>query len=165
MKRKLARLTSRIRRSTRRIRKARKHNRPGLATKIAKHRKALVAVKRNVQRKLAALAIDWNGCPPLSSEALKDVARLVLRKTDCYITATTNGTHAVGSYHYRRRAIDFGSDGPGDQPEAEAQAALLDHFGATHFRELFGPLGWYVKDGHLIHGRAPDNPNHLHVAI
>lgn len=111
--------------------------------------------------------IDWGGCPalPLSRRKLRSCARTVQSETACYITATTNGVHSSGSYHYSQRAIDWGSNRSDNRPEKKAQRLLLDKYGAKAFRELLGPLGWYVKDGVKHEGHFPQHGDHLHAAI
>jgi hypothetical protein len=82
-----------------------------------------------------------------------------------YVTSTTGGTHSPGSYHYSGRAVDFGSSGPGERPEIEAQNALANAFGDGYFAELFGPDGWYIKNGVRYSGTFPAHHDHLHVAV
>ena len=45
-----------------------------------------------------------------------------------------------------------------------AQNALLDKFGAGHFKELFGPDSWYVKNGVKYSGAFPAHGDHIHFA-
>ncbi len=109
--------------------------------------------------------IDWNGCPrlPLKERKLRGMIRTVLSETACYITATTNGIHTAGSWHYRKKAADCGSGGPGERPEIKAQELLLSKYGVAAFEELFGPAGWYVKQGHKYPGTFPGHGDHLHL--
>lgn len=113
------------------------------------------------------MSIDWNGHPklPLSRRKLRGAIKTVLHETSCYITATYDGRHTPTSWHYRKRAADFGSSGRGEKPEIKAQNLLLRKYGARHFKELFGPDNWYVKDGVLHSGVFPGHSDHLHVAI
>ncbi len=122
--------------------------------------------KRRKARHRRTLRIDWNGCPPLPlrRRKLRRAARIALRH-GCYITATTNGVHAPGSYHYSGRAIDFGSSSASNAPEKKAQAAIYGKFGARKFRELFGPKSFYVKNGVRLPGVFPGHSDHLHVAF
>lgn len=109
---------------------------------------------------------DWNGHPKLSSKALRAALLAVNRHVPLlYVTATTDGVHASGSYHYQSRAWDGGSDRANNGPEKKAQKFLLDKYGPRHFKELFGPLPWYVKDGRVYPGVFPGHSDHLHVAI
>jgi hypothetical protein len=113
------------------------------------------------------VGIDWNDHPklPLRRHRLRKALAYALHNANVYVTATSDGVHAAHSYHYLKRAFDLGSNDSRNRPEAHAQEMLYRKFGAGYFRELFGPLDWYVKDGHFYHGRAPDVPNHLHVAV
>lgn len=122
-------------------------------------------IKEELDR-LEKLKINWNGCPPLNYKPLTKAVRFALHSADgLYVTATTNGTHSATSWHYKSRAVDFGSNGPGEDPEIEAQNALLNAFGAGYFAELFGPDSWYVKDGIVYSGVFPGHGDHLHVAV
>jgi hypothetical protein len=112
------------------------------------------------------MRVQWDGCPalPLNRRHLRRAALAVERHfPTVYITATTNGQHASGSYHYQSRAIDFGCNTQG--PKGKVQDFLLAKYGAAHFRELFGPNDWYVKDGVKYAGAFPDHHDHVHVAI
>lgn len=113
-------------------------------------------------------------------------ARLYPRYDLFYVTATTNGVHAKGSYHYTGRAVDFGC---GVENAAEVKAAHATRFGqmnalAAYFyldykfiTELehtkpVNPLsGWYVKNGAKVSGLKVyglsdvlAHRNHVHVA-
>ena len=129
-------------------------------------KKAIRKLNRLIAKEVKSRRIDWNGCPELSYEPIRQATRLALEVANgLYVTATTNGTHSPTSWHYQSRAVDFGSGGPGEEPEKEAQQALLDAFGAGHFAELFGPDGWYIKNGVKYPGVFPGHADHLHVAI
>jgi len=91
-----------------------------------------------------------------------------------YVTSTTGGTHATGSYHYRAEAVDFGSGGGTGYAAMDGYAAWwYQHPG--YLSELIhtraGKLtGWFVKNGRrflvfysLTIRRA--HRNHVHVAI
>ena len=112
------------------------------------------------------MAVDWNGHPklPIYRRKLRRAARISI-EVGCYITSTTDGTHSAGSYHYSKRAIDFGSSSGSNTPEKKAQEALLRKFGARKFKELFGPAGFYVKDGRRYSGTFAGHHDHLHVAF
>lgn len=75
------------------------------------------------------------------------------------VTATYDGVHTPTSWHYQKRAVDFG--GPLENLPAWERYLLRHH---TNAREIFGPEPRYIKDGVLIEGIAPDNPNHVHWA-
>ena len=75
------------------------------------------------------------------------------------VTATYDGVHTPTSWHYKKRAVDFG--GPlKNLPRFERY--LLKHH--TNAREIFGPVPRYIKNGKQYWGAAPDNPNHVHWA-
>lgn len=113
------------------------------------------------------MAIDWNGHPPLPLYRVKLRRRIrwVLdRHPNLYITATTDGQHATGSYHYAKRAVDFGSNDPDNGPEKKAQQDLVEKFG-YNFAELFGPKPFHVKNGQHLDGVYPGHGDHDHIAI
>ena len=162
MKRRLKRLRVKARKITKRIAKRRRRKRPAGELK-----KALVRVNGHITElaaKLARRRIDWNGCPPLASRRMRKIVRLVLAETDCYVTATTNGSHAPTSWHYHGRAVDFGSSDPQNRPEREAQDLLYRHLGSGFFLELFGPVDFYVKNGRRYSGQFPSHEDHDHAA-
>lgn len=113
------------------------------------------------------MAIDWHGCTPLPRTRLRLRRRIrwvLSRHPHLYITATTGGTHAAGSYHYLGRAVDFGSNDPNNGPEKKAYLDLHRKFG-NHFTELFGPEPFYVKDGRRYRGQFPGHGDHIHMAL
>lgn len=127
---------------------------------------AHMARKPKRKRKKRVIRINWNGCPPLprSRRALRRAVRIALKK-GCYVTATTNGTHATGSWHYSQHAVDFGSGSSANTPEKEAQAAIRAKIPARKIKELFGPLPWYIKNGVVYDGAFPGHGDHTHIAI
>lgn len=113
------------------------------------------------------MSIDWNGCPPLPLRRVRLRRRIkwvLARHPNLYITATTNGTHAPGSYHYSARAVDFGSNVADNGPEKKAYLDLRRKFG-SHFTELFGPGDWYIKNGARYSGQFPGHTDHVHMAL
>lgn len=88
---------------------------------------------------------------------------------EVYVTSTTGGTHAVGSYHYRGMAVDYGA----------ATQAAKDRLGAwlyqyseyilelIHTKAAGG--GWYVKNGTKGYPYSSslkrEHINHVHVAM
>lgn len=119
------------------------------------------------RERLEDLKIDWSGKPPLTYEPLLKTIRYVQRVVPAvFVTSTNGGTHSSTSWHYQNRAWDGGSDGSrGEEPEKEAQEALLKRFGAHYFAELFGPCNWYIKNGVKYSGTFPNHGDHLHVAV
>jgi hypothetical protein len=89
------------------------------------------------------------------------------RNTVCTVTATTDGTHAPGSWHNPTplgKAVDliFVTK----ELMEEFQRFCLKHTpgGATDFHELFGPAGFYVKEGEVVGAHFPDHEDHDHIA-
>lgn len=122
-------------------------------------------IKAELER-LEDLRIDWSGKPAVTYGPLVKAVRFALNSADgLYVTSTTGGTHSPTSWHYSGHAVDFGSNGPGESPEIEAQNALLNAFGAGYFAELFGPAPYYVKNGVVYSGVFPNHHDHLHVAV
>ena len=90
------------------------------------------------------------------------------------VTATTDGTHSSGSYHYPRNnadglghAVDFGNKVPGTAAARRRMIRFQRAEGAkgsSKYRELFGPDNWYVKDGVRHSGAFPGHQDHVHVA-
>lgn len=122
-------------------------------------------IKAEVARIKASNRVDWNGHPALHG-SVKECAKVALAAhPDLYITATTDGVHSPTSLHYSEEAFDAGSSGRyGEAPEIAAQEALIEEYGAGHFQELFGPAGWYVKNGQVFSGTFPGHGDHLHAA-
>jgi hypothetical protein len=124
--------------------------------------KKLIKEARAEQKKRQ---INWSGKAPLTHKPLLRAVRVALEVEGLYITSTTGGTHSATSWHYKARAFDGGSNGPGEIPEIRAQNRLLKEFGAGYFAELFGPDNWYVKNGVKCPGTFPGHADHLHVAV
>jgi hypothetical protein len=133
--------------------------------KAKQHREAVARKER--KRKQRLYRIDWNGCPPLPVTRVKlrrRTAAVLNAHPHLYITATTNGDHAAGSYHYLARAVDFGSNYANNGPEKKAYAWLKRIYGYA-WAELFGPGNWYVKDGQIAAGQFPGHTDHVHIAV
>lgn len=85
----------------------------------------------------------------------------------CTVTATTDGTHAPGSWHNPTplgRAIDLIFATVAQMEEFQRFALEHTPDGADNFNELFGPDGFYVKDGSRVNAHFPDHGDHDHVA-
>lgn len=134
-----------------------------------RQKKAIRKLDRLIAEEQARLrkarAIDWNGHPALTYPLLLKAIRTALVAPGLYITSTTGGTHAPTSWHYSGKAFDAGSNAGDEEPEVIAQNLLLDTYGASYFAELFGPAGWYVKNGVFFRGTFPGHGDHLHVAV
>lgn len=103
---------------------------------------------------------------------LEQILSYFPNRSHVYVTATTGGTHATNSYHYRGEAIDVGS---GSQSYKDQLAAwLYPYYG--YITELIhskagNHTGWYVKNGRKVsHGyygstTTAAHVNHVHFAI
>jgi hypothetical protein len=93
------------------------------------------------------------------------------------VTATTNGTHAPGSFHYRKRAVDLGLRGPevgtarGRRKMEKFQRSEFSKRGRYHHTELIGPINNRIilrgRATILAEGAALENAhdNHVHGAF
>ena len=127
--------------------------------------RAIRKLDRLIKAEQKRLRIDWSGCNALTFPPLLKAVRVALTVPGLYVTSTNGGSHSTYSWHYQDRAVDFGSNSSTEKPEIAAQELLLRKFGATYFRELFGPANWYVKDGVIKAGTFPNHDDHLHVAV
>lgn len=89
------------------------------------------------------------------------------RGTVCTVTATTDGTHAPNSWHFPNplgHAVDLIF--PTVALMIEYQHWCLEHTPQTaaDFHELFGPAGFYVKEGAVVDEHFPDHEDHDHIA-
>lgn len=103
---------------------------------------------------------------------LAEVIKYFPNHSHIYITATTGGTHATTSYHYRAEAIDVGS---ASQVYKDQLAAWLYKY-SSHITELIhtkssNRAGWYVKNG-VRRGKGyyggtleRAHINHVHLAV
>jgi hypothetical protein len=113
-----------------------------------------------------------DGHPANINDACKRLVALAYKFADernyvCTVTATTDGTHAPGSWHNPTplgRAVDLIF-------ATVEQMEEFQHFCLTHtkgdaedFNELFGPAGFYVKNGDVVRAHFPDHRDHNHVA-
>jgi len=153
--------------------KFKRHHKADHRLRAAYQRRRIIADKKAIKKLNGLIAkerksqkdIDWNGLPHLTNASVLRCLKVALKVPGLFLTATTNGVHSPGSYHYSGRAFDGGSDGSqGETPEKTAQKLLLDTFGAGAFMELFGPCDWYVKNGVLYDGVFPGHGDHLHAA-
>jgi hypothetical protein len=139
----------------------------GHARKAAEHGRAMRKLAKLIQKKIREGRIDWNGCEPLplSRRKTRKALHWVLNNVEgVYVTSTVRYDSVTYHSPSQQRAVDLGSDDPGEGPEKEAQNRLLHRFGAAYFLELFGPLPWYVKNGTVYPGVFPDHGDHDHFA-
>jgi hypothetical protein len=104
-----------------------------------------------------------NGCPETHNENLKEVIAYVVVVCGQYITATSNGTHTPGSYHYRDEAADWGAGSVSSMQAAAVKTR--EHFGRGHFLEFFSPCPWWIKYGTEYAGYFPGHGDHGHTAV
>lgn len=134
-------------------------------------------VKQKIQsvhkRRVGAFRVSMlDGHPANIDDACKRLVALAYkfaaeRGYACTVTATTDGTHAPGSWHNPTplgHAIDM-IFATAAQAE-EFQFFCLGHTddGAQDFHELFGPASFYVKEGVVVDARFPDHGDHDHIA-
>lgn len=108
---------------------------------------------------------EWmlNGCPNINNANLKEVMAFVVVACDQYVTATTNGTHAPGSFHYIEEAFDWGSGSVSSMQSAAVK--VREKFGRSHFLEFFSPCGWWIKYGIQYAGHFPGHGDHGHCGV
>lgn len=111
-----------------------------------------------------------NVTPRVKREIMRAIAR------GCYVTSTTGGTHATGSYHYQvvaylhdgeRRTGGRAADVAGGWVAMRrfyADVKRRERKRGTQFAEAFGPGNWYIKDGQTHAGQFPGHTDHVHVA-
>ena len=118
--------------------------------------------RKRLLRKAKRRRAKFNGHPALSSHRLRLAVR-VGRIFGLVVTATTDGQHARNSYHYIHRAVDLASWNK--RRMKRAQLAIRMVLGKRNLKELFGPAGWYVKNGRVYRGHFPNHGDHVHVAV
>lgn len=89
------------------------------------------------------------------------------RGTVCTVTATTDGQHAPNSWHYPNplgHAVDLIF--PTKALMEDFQRWCMEHtpHGPGDFHELFGPAGFYVKEGSVVDEHFPEHEDHDHIA-
>ena len=143
-----------------------RQERDKLAKQIKRDKKLVQKAENKVRylkEKLEESRVDWNGKTPLPHYS-KEVR--LCQDYGLYVTATVGrpGVHSPTSYHYQspRYAVDIAAYSVTSM--VQAQEELLRRFGASHFKELFGPAPWYVKNGQKIPGAFPAHHDHVHFA-
>lgn len=131
--------------------------------------RSIAAVKRQIARVLARKRPHYDpsmlgGLPPNITGLEKEVVAWAVGKFGMVVTATSNGTHATSSFHYYVpcRAVDLWHSSVSTM--IAFQRFIYDKLGAAAFVELFGPDGFYVKNGVRIAGYFPDHGDHVHAA-
>ncbi len=156
-----------------------KNKRAGRRKRAAKWLERHEAAKAKffaAKRKAAALDFEsWmlNGHSGNIDPKLKPVIAYAVGELGQTITDTYDYSgHTSSSYHYpwndpsapqQGRAVDMGGSGM-----ATAQSKLASKFGDGQFAELFGPAGWYLKNGNRYQnpggGAFPGHDDHIHAA-
>jgi hypothetical protein len=128
-------------------------------------RKQLKAAKEKWEREHRADFEPWmlNGCPEIDNDRLKKVIAFVVVVCDQYVTATTNGTHATGSFHYIEEAADWGAGSVVSMQSAAVKTR--EKFGRDYFLEFFSPCPWWIKYGVEYPGYFPGHGDHGHTAV
>lgn len=94
----------------------------------------------------------------------------------CYLTSTTGGVHAPGSWHYRTALYKSSSGvwrrGGRAIDVAGSRVAMARYYndcrrrsrkGGTQFYELFGPGWWHAFNDVIRSGQFPGHTTHVHV--
>lgn len=76
------------------------------------------------------------------------------------VTSTTSGKHTPTSWHYKKRAADYGGD------QARMMSLMRYALANPHlFKEaFFDPAGAYVKNGKVYRGKIGGHSDHVHLA-
>lgn len=79
---------------------------------------------------------------------------------------TTGGSHANGSKHYQKKAVDFG-DATNDPARMRQFAAYLSrNAGTLGISDVYyDPQNWYISNGKKIKGKFGGHSDHLHVDV
>jgi hypothetical protein len=83
------------------------------------------------------------------------------------VTATTDGRHALNSWHYHHPlgwAVDLIFESVAAMEQFQEWAAERTVNSAADWLELFGPAAFYLKNGMRIVGHFPDHGDHIHGA-
>lgn len=128
-------------------------------------RKQFKAAKEKWEKEHRTDFEPWmlNGCPEIDNDRLKAVIAFVVVVCDQYVTATTNGTHAPGSFHYVEKAADWGAGSVSSMQAAAIKTR--EHFGRDYFLEFFSPCPWWIKYGVEYPGYFPGHGDHGHTGV
>lgn len=120
--------------------------------------------------------LRYYGIPSIANKACR---KFIMRgyAAGLVVTATTNGRHAPGSYHYQKRAVDLGlrrgeiGTAYGRHKMEKFQRSEFSKRGRYHHRELIGPINNRIilmgRATVLAEGAALENAhdNHVHGAF
>ncbi|HEY0391021.1 MAG TPA: hypothetical protein VGC63_04865 [Solirubrobacterales bacterium] len=158
----------------RRRRKAIEHKHFSLAKRLGiAARRTMQKVANIHRRRVGSFHVGMlDGHPANIDDACKRLVALAYkfaaqRGYVCTVTATTDGTHAPGSWHNPTplgHAIDLIFATVGQMEEFQRFALEQTPGKANDFHELFGPDGFYVKEGSIVNARFPDHGDHDHIA-
>lgn len=165
-------------RELRRRRRAYEHKHFSLAARLGIAARRYAQKARNIHRRRVGTfrTSMLDGHPANIADDVKRFIALAYKFADARgyvvtVTATTDGTHATGSYHYivigRNKqgwAVDLIFATVAQMEDFQSYAEAHTQHGAGDFRELFGPAAFYVKDGSRISGHFPDHGDHVHGA-
>lgn len=104
------------------------------------------------------------GLPGNVTDKVKEIIAWGDVRFGMVVTATSNGGHAPGSYHYREpcEAVDQWHSSVSTM--VAFQRFIYEKWGPQAFNELFGPDGFYVKNGVRVAGYFPGHGDHTHAA-
>lgn len=113
-----------------------------------------------------------DGHPGNVADQVKRFVALAYRWADqhghvCTVTATTDGVHATGSWHYHSPlgwAVDLIFESVAAMEDFQRWVVGRTEHDEGDWLELFGPAGFYVKDGEQVNAHFPDHEDHVHGA-
>ncbi len=159
----------------RRRRSALEHKHFSLAQRLGIKARRVAQKARSVhKRRVGTFTVAMlDGHPGNIADSVKRVIAVAYKfadanRTVCTVTATTDGTHAPGSWHNPTplgHAVDLIF--PTRELMEQFQHYCLEHTageGPRDFHELFGPAGFYVKEGDVVDAHFPDHEDHDHIA-
>lgn len=109
-----------------------------------------------------------NGHGANITDELKPIIAFLVVVRQQTITDTYNyGGHSPTSLHYPWNNAD-GKCHAVDSAGANMGSTMLltlRRWAKSKFRELFGPLGWYIKNGQRLPGMFPGHGTHQHTGV
>lgn len=145
-----------------------------LAARLGIKARRAMQKARNIHRRRVGTFTTamLDGHPANIGDPVKRLIALAYKFADqrgyvCTVTATTDGTHAPGSWHNPTplgKAVDLIFATVAQMEEFQQWAVERSPDGDDDWHELFGPANFYVKEGSRIVGHFPDHGDHLHGA-
>lgn len=158
----------------RRRRKAIEHKHFGLGARLGIKARRVKQKAANIHRRRVGTfrSSMLDGHPGNVADQVKRFVALAYRfaeerGTVCTVTATTDGTHAVNSWHYHHPlgwAVDLIFPTVALMEEFQTWVVEKTEDGELDWLELFGPANFYVKNGERVPGHFPDHGDHVHGA-